>query len=173
MGCVFSCLATSLIYVGELLQEICLALGEISAVVVRAVFGLFVTFFDILATISCCWRVPWDERPDRSTYVYRAEVLSDVGGKKVLSSRFTREGRAQRRQIKAAKKKELELEAEAKAAARKTEEPVSEKQAPTTAAAEPTVATNQVAADAEPKAEPGAEARMETEPAKVETTATA
>ncbi|CBQ71829.1 conserved hypothetical protein [Sporisorium reilianum SRZ2] len=129
MGSVFSCLASTFIYLGEFLENVFLALGEIGAVLVRAIFGIVVSLCDLLAAISCCYRVPWSERPDRSFYTFQtnttttaavtsSNALSDVGGKQVLSSVFTKQGREQRKQIKAAKDKEAALKAEEVTAAR-------------------------------------------------------
>ncbi|EPQ28916.1 uncharacterized protein PFL1_06873 [Pseudozyma flocculosa PF-1] len=146
MGCVFSCLASTFIYAGEVLQQLCLAVGEISAVLVRALFGLVVVLCDVLAAVSCCWRVPWSERPDRSTYSYDTRLLADVGGQKVLSGAFTKQGREQRRQIKEARNKERELEAEQRAAKRKEEKEAKEKQK---AAAKAEVADEKAAAKKE------------------------
>jgi hypothetical protein len=136
MGSVFSCLASTFLYLGEFLENVFLAVGEISAVLVRALFGIVVSLCDLLAAISCCCRVPWSERPDRAYYSYSAPTthaiattnpaaLSTIGGKQVLSSVFTKEGREQRKQIKTARKKEAELKAEQDAstrAAKKDEE---------------------------------------------------
>lgn len=135
MGSVFSCLASTFIYLGEFLENVFLALGEIGAVLVRAVIGIVVSLCDLLAAISCCYRVPWSERPDRTSFTFvstsnttatvtSSNALSDVGGKHVLSSVFTKEGREQRKQLKAAKDKaaaargakKAEAEAQKKAA---------------------------------------------------------
>ncbi|SPO23102.1 uncharacterized protein UTRI_01780 [Ustilago trichophora] len=127
MGSVFSCLASTFIYLGEFLENVFLAIGEIGAVLVRAVIGIVVSLCDLLAAISCCYRVPWSERPDRSFYTYGAAntnlastntTLATVGGKQVLSSVFTKEGREQRKEIKAARKKAAVLKAEEDAAVR-------------------------------------------------------
>lgn len=128
MGCVFSCFSTVFIWVGELLENVCLAMGEIGAVLVRAVVGILVSLCDCLAAVSCCYRVPWSERPDRSDFIFTAQTtelaanntstLASVGGKRVLWSTFTKEGREQKRQIKAASKKVKELKAEAMAMAK-------------------------------------------------------
>ncbi|GAC96361.1 ribosomal DNA transcription factor [Pseudozyma hubeiensis SY62] len=128
MGSVFSCLASTFIYLGEFLENVFLAIGEIGAVLVRAIIGIVVSLCDLLAAISCCYRVPWSERPDRSFYTYSTNTttmvassnsaLATVGGKQVLSSVFTKEGREQRKQIKAARIKAAALKAEQVAAAR-------------------------------------------------------
>ncbi|TKY86770.1 hypothetical protein EX895_004410 [Sporisorium graminicola] len=129
MGSVFSCLASTFLYLGEFLENVFLAVGEIGAVLVRGIFGIVVSLCDLLAAISCCYRVPWSERPDRATYTFVAtnnataavttsNALSDVGGKQVLSSVFTKQGREQRKQIKAAKHKLAAIKAEEVAAAR-------------------------------------------------------
>ena len=129
MGTVFSCLASAFIYLGEFFENVFLAVGEMGAVLVRpcsASWSAFVIFF---AAISCCYRVPWSERPDRSFYTYSthstkavatssSKALASVGGKQVLSSVFTKEGREQRKQVKAAKKKAAALHTEQVAAAR-------------------------------------------------------
>lgn len=122
MGSVFSCLASTFMYLGEFLENVFLAVGEIGAVLVRAIIGIVVSLCDLLAAISCCYRVPWSERPDRSSFTYSAQTtqlaaantstLASVGGKQVLSSVFTKEGREQRREIKAARKKAAELKAQ-------------------------------------------------------------
>ncbi|KAJ9478326.1 Ribosomal DNA transcription factor [Pseudozyma hubeiensis] len=128
MGSVFSCLASAFIYLGEFLENVFLAIGEIGAVLVRAIIGIVVSLCDLLAAISCCYRVPWSERPDRSFYTYSTNdttmaassnnALATVGGKQVLSSVFTKQGREQRKQIKAAKSKAAALKADQVAAAR-------------------------------------------------------
>lgn len=127
MGTVFSCLASTLIYLGEFLENVFLAIGEIGAVLVRAIIGIVVSLCDLLAAVSCCYRVPWSERPDRSFYTYSTNTatiaandsaLASVGGKQVLSSVFTKQGREQRKEIKAAKKKAAALKKEEDAAMR-------------------------------------------------------
>ncbi|EST07583.1 hypothetical protein PSEUBRA_002669 [Kalmanozyma brasiliensis GHG001] len=127
MGSVFSCLASTFIYLGEFLENVFLALGEIGAVLVRGVFGIIVNLCDLLAAVSCCYRVPWSERPDRSFFSYSTNTaavvtnqsaLASVGGKQVLSSVLTKEGRQLRKQIKAARKKEVALKQEQDAAAK-------------------------------------------------------
>lgn len=127
MGNVFSCLASTFIYLGEFFENVFLALGEIGAVLVRGVIGVIVTLCDLLAATSCCYRVPWSERPDRSSFTYSTNTtavvtnkgaLAAVGGKQVLSSLFTKEGREQRKQVKAVKKKARALKQEESAAAK-------------------------------------------------------
>ncbi|CDR99197.1 uncharacterized protein SPSC_02866 [Sporisorium scitamineum] len=138
MGSVFSCFASTFIYLGEFLENVFLALGEIGAVLVRAMFGIVISLCDLLAAISCCYRVPWDQRPDRAFYTFSANTttaavtssntLSDVGGKQVLSSVFTKEGRQQRKQVKAAKDKAAAIKAEEVAAARSAKKAEAEAQ---------------------------------------------
>ena len=127
MGSVFSCLASTFVYLGEFLENVFLAIGEIGAVLVRALIGIVVSLCDLLAAVSCCYRVPWSERPDRSFYTYTTQTtdlattnatLATVGGKQVLSSVFTKEGREQRKEIKAARKKAAVLKSEEDAAVR-------------------------------------------------------
>lgn len=129
MGTVFSCFASTFLYVGEFLENVFLAVGEIGAVLVRGLIGLVVSLCDLLAAVSCCYRVPWSERPDRSFYTYTTQTtdlaitnttLASVGGKQVLSSVFTKEGREQRKENKAAKRKAALLKTEEGAAARST-----------------------------------------------------
>ncbi|SNX83277.1 uncharacterized protein MEPE_01984 [Melanopsichium pennsylvanicum] len=127
MGSVFSCLASTFSYLGEFLENVFLAIGEVGAVLVRGIIGIVVTLCDLLAAISCCYRVPWSERPDRSFYTYTVTntvpegantMLTQVGSKQVLSNLFTKEGREQRKQITEARKKAVALEAEEDAAVR-------------------------------------------------------
>ena len=146
MGSVFSCLASSFMYLGEFLENLFLALGEIGAVLTRGIIGIIVGLCDVLAATSCCCRVPWSDRPDRSTYTFAAtqttnavvteSPLATIGGKHVLASVFTKEGREQRQEIKAAKKKAAELKAEEDAVVRsaKKEEEVKKKKAEVEAA---------------------------------------
>lgn len=132
MGSIFSCLASTCIYLGEFLENVFLALGEIGAVLVRAIIGIVVSLCDLLAAISCCYRVPWSERPDRSFYAYTTNAaavntngnstLATVGGKQGLSSVFTKQGREQRKQMNAARKKAAALKAEEVATAQSVNE---------------------------------------------------
>lgn len=103
MGQVFSCLASACACVGELLENVCLALGEVAAVLVRGVVGLLVGLLDLLAALACCWRVPWSQRPTGTMLVLPATPesnLESVGGKRVLYSLFARQ---ERKTAKAAK----------------------------------------------------------------------
>lgn len=104
MGQVFSCLASTCGCVGEVLENVCLAIGEIGAVLVRGVFGILIGLLDLLAALSCCWRVPWSQRPTRtmillptppspSSAVPHQQAkshLSTIGGKRILHSLFHR-----------------------------------------------------------------------------------
>ncbi|PWN47352.1 hypothetical protein IE53DRAFT_254542 [Violaceomyces palustris] len=113
MGCVFSCLASCMMWTGELLENLMLAIGEIGSVLVRGVFAIVVGLLDVLAAASCCYRVPWSERPDREFYTY-SSLGREVGGRSVLKSTFSKQARKERRQIKEARAKERELMREAK-----------------------------------------------------------
>ncbi|CCF53571.1 hypothetical protein NDA11_000350 [Ustilago hordei] len=128
MGSVFSCLASTFMYLGEFVENAFLAVGEIGAVLSRALIGIVVSLCDFLAAISCCYRVPWSQRPDRSFFTYssltyssqdntqlattNSSTLASVGGKQVLSSLLTKQGREQREEIKAARKKAAKVKAE-------------------------------------------------------------
>ncbi|UZJ56982.1 hypothetical protein CBS101457_006302 [Exobasidium rhododendri] len=70
MGIVFSYLASSFMFIGELSSTAFLALGEVGSLLVRGVFGLVVGICDILAACMCCCRVPFSDRPDRDGYTY-------------------------------------------------------------------------------------------------------
>ncbi|KAJ1027454.1 hypothetical protein NDA18_003460 [Ustilago nuda] len=123
MGSAFSCLASTFMYLGEFVENAFLAVGEIGAVLSRALIGIVVSLCDLLAAISCCYRVPWSQRPDRSFFTYSSQdntqlattnssTLASVGGKQVLSSLLTKQGREQREEIKAARKKAAKVKAE-------------------------------------------------------------
>ncbi|PWZ00653.1 hypothetical protein BCV70DRAFT_160059 [Testicularia cyperi] len=131
MGNVFSCLASTFLYLGEFLENVFLALGEIGAVLVRAIFGIVISLCDLLAAISCCYRVPWSERPDRSYFNYQTNLattdMTSVGSKQVLGGVFTKEGREHRKVAKEARKKALEIKAEADAAAQKEQKEARQK----------------------------------------------
>ncbi|SAM80350.1 uncharacterized protein UBRO_02397 [Ustilago bromivora] len=134
MGSVFSCLASTFMYLGEFVENAFLAVGEIGAVLSRALIGIVVSLCDLLAAISCCYRVPWSQRPDRSFFTYssltyssqdntqlattNSSTLASVGGKQVLSSLLTKQGREQREEIKAARKKTAKVKAEKDAVVR-------------------------------------------------------
>ncbi|SPC66866.1 uncharacterized protein UHOD_02397 [Ustilago sp. UG-2017b] len=134
MGSVFSCLASTFMYLGEFVENAFLAVGEIGAVLSRALIGIVVSLCDLLAAISCCYRVPWSQRPDRSFFTYsshtyssqdntqlattNSSTLASVGGKQVLSSLLTKQGREQREEIKAARKKAAKVKAEKDAVVR-------------------------------------------------------
>ncbi|CAO1617200.1 unnamed protein product [Parajaminaea phylloscopi] len=126
MGCICSCFASVFMWTGELLENVFLALGEIGSILVRGIFTLLVGLCDVLAAASCCWRVPYDERPDRNTYVFSA--ASAGGGNNnvnalalpptspaagrigVLRSWFTKDGREARKQERDARKRARELQ---------------------------------------------------------------
>ncbi|CAO1638707.1 unnamed protein product [Sympodiomycopsis kandeliae] len=93
MGCVCSCFASVFLWTGELLENLFLAIGEIGSILIRGIFSILVSLCDLLASVSCCWRVPYDERPDRQTYQFHnlAQPLSQP-----RKSLLTKEGRAQR-----------------------------------------------------------------------------
>jgi hypothetical protein len=48
-------------WLGELLENVFLAIGEIGSILVRGIFGLLIGLCDVLAALSCCCRVPWSE----------------------------------------------------------------------------------------------------------------
>lgn len=93
------------------LADLCLAIGEISSILVRGIFSVLVAICDVLASVACCWRVPYDERPDRQTYQYNLAAV----GKPVSPQRpsvLTKAGRDQRakeRQEKKAAERERQL----------------------------------------------------------------
>lgn len=134
MGSVFSCLASTFMYLGEFVENAFLAVGEIGAVLSRALIGIVVSLCDLLAAISCCYRVPWSQRPDRSFFTYssltyssqdntqlattNSSTMASVGGKQVLSSLLTKQGREQREEIKAARQKAAKVKAEKDAVVR-------------------------------------------------------
>ncbi|PWO01066.1 hypothetical protein FA09DRAFT_335706 [Tilletiopsis washingtonensis] len=154
MGVVFSCFAQSFMWLGELLENVFLAIGEIGSILVRGIFGLLIGLCDVLAALSCCCRVPWSERPDRTSYTYHT-AASNVGGRQVFAS-LTPAGRAARKQQKAAAKKEHELRiesmrAERAAAAQQTSEKPAA--AATVVAADVPVAVEQSAGPAAPAAQ--------------------
>ena len=95
-------------YIGEILENVFLAVGEVSAVLVRLVFNLLVSLCDLFATISCCCRVPWSERPARG-FDNHSSQFAAVGGRQVMAGIVTKEGRERRQQEKEAAKKEKEL----------------------------------------------------------------
>ncbi|PWN25762.1 hypothetical protein BDZ90DRAFT_61982 [Jaminaea rosea] len=110
MGCVFSSLAQVFLYVGEFFENVFLLLGEILSVLTRGIFTLLVGICDILAAASCCCRVPYDQRPDRGTFVYSNAITKDVGGNKVLNKMvISQADRAKQREDKL-KKTEAALE---------------------------------------------------------------
>lgn len=79
--------------------DVFLALGEILSVLTRGIFSVLVGICDVLAAASCCWRVPYDQRPDRGTFVYSNAITKDVGGGKVLGKVVkSQEERARRRE---------------------------------------------------------------------------
>ncbi|CEH19386.1 hypothetical protein CBOM_06714 [Ceraceosorus bombacis] len=120
MGIVCSCFSTVFLWTGELLENLALAIGEISSILIRGIFSLLIGLCDVLAAISCCCRVPYSERPGRSGYTYDTVLLADSppflrgapaavsvpaasSGTGVLRSVFTKQGRQHRKDARAAK----------------------------------------------------------------------
>lgn len=92
------------------MENVFLAVGEIASVLVRGIFAILVGLCDILAAISCCWRVPFSQRPDRETYTYDT-LNKRVGGRHGNRSLFTAQGRMEKKQEKENRKKEREFKA--------------------------------------------------------------
>lgn len=86
-----------------------MAAGEISSILVRGIFSILVSLCDVLASISCCWRVPYDERPDRQTYTFNTLAEPLESPRPSLLTRKGRELRKQQRQQKSAADKERKL----------------------------------------------------------------
>lgn len=84
--------------------------GEIASVLVRGIFAVLVGLCDILAAISCCWRVPFSQRPDRETYTYDT-INKNVGGRHGTRNLFSAQARKARKQEKENAKREKELHA--------------------------------------------------------------
>ncbi|SYW77846.1 uncharacterized protein UBRO2_02038 [Ustilago bromivora] len=84
-------------YLGEFVENAFLAVGEIGAVLSRALIGIVDN--TQLATTN-------------------SSTLASVGGKQVLSSLLTKQGREQREEIKAARKKTAKVKAEKDAVVR-------------------------------------------------------
>lgn len=76
-GIVCSCMASTLILVGEVFSTLFLAVGEVGAILVRGVFALLVGICDVLAACACCCQVPFSERPDRNGYTYTTLALRE------------------------------------------------------------------------------------------------
>lgn len=117
--------------------DVLLAIGEIGSVLVRVLFATFAGLCDVVAAVSCCWRVPYDERPDRNNYVssvtsgvengfndlYLPPTSPTVGRVGVLCRHFTQQGRYARKQEREARKKASELHIAEKRQAREAKKP--------------------------------------------------
>lgn len=92
--------------------DLLLAIADIGVVLIRGVIAVLVSLCDLLASCACCYRVPWDERPDRDTYTY-STVMKASAAQQHRRGPFwwaTKQGRMEVKQEKAARKRQRQLE---------------------------------------------------------------